>query len=143
MKVLARNKRAGFDFQLFDHFEAGIALTGWEVKGIMAGRVQMVDTHVIIRKGEAWLVNCHITPETNVDPNKKVNPRRSRKLLLHSSELRKLIGKVKQTGLTIVALNMHRNHGKIKVQIALAKGKKLHDKRRALREKDARRGRAP
>ena len=143
MNVLARNKRAGYDYQLFDSYEAGIVLAGWEVKGIMEGRVQMVDSYAILRNGEAWLINCHITPGQNVAPNAQAEPRRSRKLLLRASELRKLIGKVKQTGLTIVALNLHRSHGKIKLQIALGKGKKLYDKRRAMREKEARRGRAP
>ena len=136
MSVLARNKRATFNYQLHDRFEAGLMLEGWEVKGIMAGQASLLDTHVIIRNGEAWLLNCHITPLANVDPNKKYDPLRSRKLLLHAKELNKLIGKVKQTGMAIVVINFHRRHGKIKVDIALGKGKKLHDKRRHLKERE-------
>ena len=139
MTVLTRNRRATYDYQLHEHFEAGMILEGWEVKGIMEGRVSLADCHVTIKAGEAWLVNCHVTPPSNVDPNLGLDPLRSRKLLLNASELLKLGGKVKKTGLTIVVLDLHRSKGKIKASIALAKGKKLHDKRRSVKERELRR----
>ena len=139
MTVLARNRQATHDYQLHERFEAGMSLEGWEVKGIMEGKASLADSHVTIKKGEAWLVNCHVTPPSNVDPNRGGDPRRSRKLLLNASEILKLGGKVKKTGLTIVVLDLHRNQGKIKASIALAKGKKLHDKRRSIKERELRR----
>ena len=159
--ALARNRRATHDYQIHERFEAGLVLEGWEVKGIMAGQAQLVNSHVIIKNSEAWLLNCHIAPQSNVDsknkgkaqPRKKdkadmgarkeksglFDPFRTRKLLLNAKEIRKLAGKVKQGGITIVVLDLHRTRGKIKTTIALAKGKKLHDKRRALKERTIRR----
>ena len=135
MTILALNRKVTHNYQIHERFEAGLVLEGWEVKGIMAGTVQLVDSHVVIKNGEAWLFNCHIKPQANVDAN-KVNPRRSRKLLLHSKELDKLIVKQKQSGIALVVLNLHRTKGKIKAEIATAKGKKLFDKRRHIKERD-------
>lgn len=142
MTSYARNKQASHNYHLHERFEAGIELKGWEVKAIATGKVQLVDTHVIIRRGEAWLINCHVSPGSNVDPARQDDPRRRRRLLLHASEIRKIDGRVKQSGLTVVAVALYRKHGKIKVEISLAKGKKSHDKRQAMRERDWRSNRS-
>lgn len=136
MTAYVRNRRARYNYQIIETYEAGLSLQGWEVKAIVAGEAQLVDTHISIHRGEAWLANCHINPGSNVDPSRAPDPRRRRKLLLNKDEIRKLDGKVKQTGMTIIALAMFRKHGKIKVEIALAKGKKQHDKRQALRDRE-------
>lgn len=136
---LARNRRATHDYQLHERLEAGIVLEGWEVKGIMAGEATLADSRVAFKGSEAWLLNCHINPPPNVDPKLALDPRRSRKLLLNASEIRKFAGKVKLKGLTVVVLDLHRGSGKIKATIALAKGRKLHDKRRAVKERELRR----
>ncbi len=139
--ILANNKRVTRNYQLHERFEAGLVLRGWEVKGILAGQAQLLDSHVRIRRGEAWLVDCHITPQANVRLPDGADERQPRKLLLRGVELRKLIGKFKQTGMTIVVLDLHRKAGHIKANIALARGVKKHDRRERLKERDQRRGR--
>jgi len=130
------NKKARFDYHLEDRFEAGIALEGWEVKSLRAGRVQLVDSYVIIKNSEAFLLGAIITPLQTVSTHYTPEPRRTRKLLLHREELNKLIGAVERKGYTLVALAMYWKRGKCKVEIGLAKGKQAHDKRDSERDRD-------
>ena len=135
-RMIAENRRARHDYQIEETFEAGLILEGWEVKSLRAGRGQIAESHVIIKKGEAWLVGSNITPLLSASTHIKPDPNRSRKLLLNIKELTKLIGAVQRKGYTIVALNLHWTRGNAKVEIALAKGKKQHDKREAEKRKD-------
>ena len=130
------NKKARFDYHLEDRFEAGIALEGWEVKSLRAGRMQLVDSYVIIKNNEAFLLGAIITPLQTVSTHYTPEPRRTRKLLLHREELNKLIGAVERKGYTLVALAMYWKRGKCKVEIGLAKGKQAHDKRDSERDRD-------
>ena len=130
------NKKARFDYHLEDRFEAGIALEGWEGKSLRAGRVQLVDSYVIIKNNEAFLLGAIITPLQTVSTHYTPEPRRTRKLLLHREELNKLIGAVERKGYTLVALAMYWKRGKCKVEIGLAKGKQAHDKRDSERDRD-------
>jgi SsrA-binding protein len=133
------NKKAFHDFFIEERFEAGMALEGWEVKSIRAGRVQLKEAYVIIRNAEIFLFGAHIsalpTASTHVSPD----PLRTRKLLLKAEEIKRLIGKVERSGYTLVPLNLHYQRGRIKCEIGLAKGKKQHDKRDTERERDAER----
>src|SRR6266508_3713615 len=137
-KLIAQNKKARHDYHIEDTYEAGLVLTGTEVKSLRAGRASLVDGYAVIKDGEAWLQNVHI-PEYTEGTWTNHEPRRSRKLLLHRAEILRLIGKTKESGLTLVPLAMYFAEGKVKVEIALARGKKLHDKRQALAEKQAKR----
>ena len=133
------NKKAFHDYFIEERFEAGMALEGWEVKSIRAGRVQLKEAYVIIRNAEIFLFGCHIsalpTASTHVNPD----PLRTRKLLLKAEEIKRLIGKVERAGYTLVPLNLHYQRGRIKCEIGLVKGKKQHDKRDTERERDAKR----
>lgn len=133
---IAQNKKAFFDFFIEDKFEAGVVLEGWEVKAIRDNRVNIKEAYVVIMHGELFLIGCHITPLGAASTHVRPDSIRTRKLLLHSAEIAKLIGKVERSGYTIVPLDMHFSKGKIKVQIGLAKGKKQHDKRNTQKEKD-------
>ena len=135
-RLIAQNKKARFDYQIEEEFEAGIALEGWEVKAVRAGKANVKESHVIIHHGEAWLVGARITPLPEVSTHITPDPTRTRRLLLHKHQLRTLIGKTEQKGFTIVPLDMHWSHGLVKLQIALAKGKRKVDKRRDIKEKD-------
>jgi len=135
-KIIAQNKKARHDFHIEDVYEAGLVLTGTEVKSLRAGRASLVDGFATIRDGEAWLQNVHI-PEYTEGTWTNHEPRRTRKLLLHRQEIERLIGKTKESGLTLVPLALYFKDGKAKVEIALARGKKTHDKRQALAEKQA------
>ena len=130
------NRKAFHDYFVEERYEAGIALEGWEVKAIRAGRAQIGEAYVMVRGAELYLIGAHIsalpTASTHVDPN----PTRTRKLLLHAEEIKRLIGKVEQRGYSLVPLNLHYAKGRIKLEIALAKGKLQHDKREDKREKD-------
>lgn len=134
--LIADNRRARHDYHLEQPIEAGIALEGWEIKSIRAGRVQISESYVIIRGGEAFLLGSHITPLTSASTHIKAVPDRTRKLLLHTKELQKLIGATQRKGYTIVPTNMHWSRGRAKVSIALAKGKKLYDKREDEKRRD-------
>lgn len=134
--TIARNKKAFHDYTILEKFEAGIALKGWEVKSIRAGKVQMVDSHVHIKRGEAWLFNCLITPLLSASTHVVADPSASRKLLLHRREIDKIMGRVEQKGLTCVPLAMYWKGPNVKIEIALAQGKKSHDKRQAEKDKD-------
>ncbi|MHB1292581.1 MAG: SsrA-binding protein SmpB [Sulfuricella sp.] len=133
---IAQNKKAFHDYFIEEKYEAGIALDGWEVKSIRAGRTQLKEAYVIIRGGELYLLGCHISPLPTASTHVNPDPVRTRKLLLHAEEISKLIGKVERAGYTLVPLDMHFVRGRIKLEIGLAKGKKQHDKREAEKEKD-------
>jgi len=134
--TIALNKKARHDYFIEDKFEAGIALQGWEVKSLRAGRAQLTESYVVIKNGEAWLLGAHITPLPTASTHVQADPTRTRKLLLHHNELTKLIGAVERKGYTLVALAMYWKHGLAKLEIGLAKGKKQYDKRADLRAKD-------
>lgn len=130
------NKKARHDFFIEDRLEAGIILQGWEVKSLRAGRVQLVDSYVIIKNGEAWLLGAVITPLPTVSTHYTPDPRRTRKLLLNQQELAKLIGAVERKGYTLIALSLYWKRGLCKLELGLAKGKQAHDKRDSERERD-------
>ncbi|MCQ4271751.1 MULTISPECIES: SsrA-binding protein SmpB [Pseudomonas] len=134
---IAQNKKALHDFFIEQRFEAGLALAGWEVKSLRAGKAQLVDSYVLLKDGEAWLMGCHITPLTTASTHVIADPTRTRKLLLHKRELGKLFGAVQQKGYACVALSLHWKKHLIKCDIALAKGKKEFDKRHTEKERDA------
>ena len=133
---IAQNKKAFHDYFIEEKHEAGLVLEGWEVKAIRDGRVQLKEAYVIIQRGEIYLIGCHITPLGAASTHIRPDSTRTRKLLLHSEEIAKLIGKVERAGYTLVPLDMHYTRGRIKVDIGLAKGKKQYDKREAEKERD-------
>lgn len=136
VQSIARNRRARHDYLILDTFEAGLVLTGTEVKSLREGKANIGDAYGIVRDGEAFLLNMHIAPyESRGYANHE--PDRTRKLLLHRKEIRRLIGAVERQGLTLVPLELYFKNGVAKVALALGKGKKLHDKRDAERERDA------
>ncbi|MFZ4055841.1 MAG: SsrA-binding protein SmpB [Burkholderiaceae bacterium] len=130
------NKKAFFDYFIEERFEAGLALEGWEVKAIRAGRAQIKEAYVVIRKAEIFLIGAHISPLSSTSTHVLADPTRTRKLLLNALEIRKLIGKVDQKGYTLVPVNLHFSKGNVKCEIGLAKGKKQHDKRATEKERD-------
>ena len=138
-KIVSDNRQARFLYEILETYEAGIELKGTEVKSIRQGKVNLRDGYALIRNGEIWLHNVHISPHETAGQAFNHDPRRTRKLLLHGEEIRKLIGKVEQKGLTLVPLNMYLKRGKVKIKLALVKGKKLHDKREDLKRKQEKR----
>ena len=138
-KVVSDNRQARYLYEILETYEAGIELKGTEVKSIRQGKVNLRDGYALIRNEEVWLHNVHISPHETTNQVFNHDPRRTRKLLLHRQEIRKLIGKVEEKGLTLVPLKMYLKRGKVKVNIALGKGKKLHDKREALKRKQTKR----
>ncbi|MBR7839088.1 SsrA-binding protein SmpB [Actinospica durhamensis] len=137
-KVIARNKKARHEYFIEDTYEAGVVLTGTEVKSLREGRASLVDGFAQVRDGEVWMHNVHI-PEYNQGTWNNHAPRRLRKLLLHRSEIQKLIGKSKETGLTLIPLELYFKDGKAKVELGLARGKKDYDKRQTLLERTMKR----
>jgi SsrA-binding protein len=134
-KVIADNRQARYLYEILETYEAGIQLTGTEVKSIRAGKTNLQDGYALIRDNEAWLLNVHIAPYNASGQYFNHEPRRSRKLLLHRDEIRKLIGKTEQQGLTLVPLKMYLKNGWVKISIALGKGKKIHDKRETIKKR--------
>jgi SsrA-binding protein len=134
--TIALNKKARHDFLIEERFEAGLALEGWEVKSARAGKVQLVDAYVIIKKGEAWLIGALISPLLTASTHIHPDPTRTRKLLLHRHELSKLIGAVERKGYALIPLAMYWKNSRVKLEIGLAKGKKEHDKRASDKERD-------
>ncbi|MDP2795843.1 MAG: SsrA-binding protein SmpB [Sulfurisoma sp.] len=130
------NKKAFHDYFIEERFEAGLALQGWEVKAIRAGRVQLKEAYVILKNAEVYLIGCHISPLTTASSHVSPDPVRTRKLLLHAEEIRKLIGKVERAGYALVPLDLHYTKGRIKLAIGLAKGKKEYDKRDTEKQRD-------
>ena len=137
-KTIASNRKAFHDYFLHDRREAGIVLTGTEIKSVRAGRANLRDGYVAIRDGEAWLVNVHIAPYSQGN-RENPDPRRDRKLLLHRREINRLKSAVQEKGLTVVPLRLYLKGNRAKVEIALARGKKLYDKRAAISKKEAQR----
>ncbi|MET7991153.1 SsrA-binding protein SmpB [Amycolatopsis sp. NPDC005232] len=137
-KVIASNRKARHDYSILDTYEAGLVLQGTEVKSLREGKASLADAFATVDDGEVWLRNVHI-PEYTQGTWTNHTPRRTRKLLLHRGEIEKLIGKTKESGLSLVPLSMYFKDGKVKVEIALAKGKKAYDKRQTLAKRDAER----
>jgi SsrA-binding protein len=135
VKIVSDNRQARFLYEILETFEAGIALVGTEVKSIRSGKVNLRDGYGLLRNGEVWLINVHISPYEASGQYFNHDPRRSRKLLLHRKEINKLIGQIEQKGLTLVPLKMYLKGSNVKVTLALGKGKKLHDKRESLKRK--------
>lgn len=141
-KIVAENRRARFEYSIEDKFEAGLVLTGTEVKGLRAGQGTIADSYAEIRGGECWLVNANI-PEFSHGNRFNHEPKRPRKLLLHQREISRLTGAVERQGMTLVPLSIYFNsHGRAKVELALAKGRQAHDKRAAIKERDWKRDKA-
>ena len=134
--AVVQNKKAFHDYFIEEKFEAGIALQGWEVKAIRAGRAQLKESYVIINQGELFLIGSHISPLPTASTHVHPDPTRTRKLLLHAEEIQRLISKVERAGYTLIALNIHYTRGRIKLEIGLAKGKKKHDIRETEKERD-------
>jgi SsrA-binding protein len=136
---IADNKKATFNYHIEERFEAGMVLEGWEVKSVREGKVQLTDGYVVIRNGEVFIIGCQINPlgtaSTHVSPDKI----RTKKLLMHKAEIKRLMGKVDQKGFTLVPLNMHWKAGKVKCEIGLAKGKAEHDKRDTIKDREGKR----
>ncbi|RMG29124.1 MAG: SsrA-binding protein SmpB [Gammaproteobacteria bacterium] len=134
--LIAENRRARFEYAIEDTHEAGLVLEGWEVKSLRAGKVQLVDSYVIVKNGEVWLLGAHITPLPTASTHIQPDPTRTRKLLLHRDEIARLVGAVERRGYTLVPLKLYWKRGRAKLLIGLAKGKKAHDKRAAIKERD-------
>ena len=133
---IVQNKKAFHDYFVEERFEAGMMLEGWEVKSIRAGHVQLKEAYVVVKNAEIYLIGCHVTPLAAASTHIHPDPTRTRKLLLHAEEIRKLIGKVERAGYTLVPLDLHYLRGRVKLEVGLAKGKKQHDKREAEKDKD-------
>ncbi len=133
---IALNKKAFHDFHIDEQFEAGLALMGWEVKSLRAGRVQLKESYVLLRDGEAYLFGAHLAPLPSASTHVDADPTRTRKLLLHRAELNRLIGAVERKGYTLIPLSMYWIRGRAKLKVGLARGKKEHDKRAAAKERD-------
>lgn len=133
---IVQNKKARFDYFVEENYEAGMVLEGWEVKAIRAGRAQINEAHIVIRGAEIFLLNSHIAPLPTASTHIKPDATRTRKLLLKAEQINRLIGKVEQKGFTLIPLDLHYKNGRVKAEIALGRGKKQHDKRDSLKEKD-------
>jgi SsrA-binding protein len=135
-RAIAQNRKARFDFFIEENFEAGLELLGWEVKSLRAGKAQLTESYVILRDNQAWLLGAHITPllsaSTHIDPD----PTRTRRLLLHRSEIDRLTGLVERRGYALVPLDLHWTKGRAKLSVGLARGKKQHDKRASEKDRD-------
>lgn len=133
---IVENKKAFHDYFIEERYEAGIALEGWEVKAIRAGRAQLKEAYVVLKNGEVFLIGAHISPLPTASTHVQPDPTRTRKLLLHAEEIKRLIGKVEQAGYALVPLNLHYAKGRIKAEIGLARGKKQYDKRAVEKERE-------
>jgi len=136
---IAENKKATYNYFFEERHEAGLVLQGWEVKALREGKVQLTDGYVVIKQGEMYLIGCQINPLTTASTHISPDSVRTRKLLLHKADIRRLIGKVEQRGYTLVPLNLHWKSGKVKCEIALGKGKAEHDKRDTIRDREGKR----
>jgi len=133
---IAENRRARFEYHIEERHEAGVVLSGWEIKAIRAGQVQLSDGYVVIKDGELFLIGCRIHPLGTASTHVRPEADRTKKLLMHKDEIRRLIGKVEQKGFTLVPLDLHYKGGRVKAEIALAKGKAEHDKRHDQKKRD-------
>jgi SsrA-binding protein len=136
---IADNKKAFHDYFIEERFEAGMVLEGWEVKSLREGKVQLTDGYVVIRDGELFVIGCQINPLKSASTHINPDSVRTKKLLLHKEQIRRLVGKVEQKGYTLVPLNLHWKAGKVKCEIALAKGKAEHDKRDTIKDREGKR----
>jgi SsrA-binding protein len=136
---IADNKKAAFNYFFEERFEAGIVLEGWEVKSLREGKVQLTDGYVVIRNGELFIIGLQINPLHTASSHVNPDSVRTKKLLMHKEEIKRLIGKVEQKGYTLVPVNLHWKSGRIKCEIALAKGKAEHDKRNVVAEREGKR----
>ncbi|MDM0017052.1 SsrA-binding protein SmpB [Variovorax saccharolyticus] len=136
---IADNKKAAYNYFFEERFEAGMVLEGWEVKSLREGKVQLTDGYVVIRDGELYVIGCQINPLRSASTHVTPDSVRTKKLLLHKEQIRRLIGKVEQKGYTLVPLNLHWKAGKVKCEIALAKGKAEHDKRDTIKDREGKR----
>lgn len=140
--TIAVNKKARHDYFIEQSFESGLVLEGWEVKSLRAGRAQITETYVHLKNGEAWVIGAHISPLNTASTHIKPDPTRTRKLLLNRKELDRMVGAVERKGYTLVALSLYWSKGRAKLEIALAKGKKQHDKRASDKDRDWQRQKA-
>jgi SsrA-binding protein len=136
---IADNKKAAFNYFFEERYEAGMVLEGWEVKAIRDGKVQLTDGYVVIRDGELYLIGCQINPLKTASTHVRPDAVRTKKLLMKKDEIRRLIGKVEQKGYTLVPLNLHWHNGRVKCEIALARGKAEHDKRDTIKDREGKR----
>jgi SsrA-binding protein len=136
---IAENRKASFNYFFEERFEAGIVLQGWEVKALRDGKAQLTDGYVVVREGELFIIGLQINPLKTASTHVTTDPTRLRKLLMHKDEIRRLVGKVEQKGYTLVPLNLHWKAGKVKCEVALAKGKAEHDKRDTIRDREGKR----
>ena len=136
---IANNKKAAYNYFFEERFEAGMVLEGWEVKSLREGKVQLTDGYVVIRNGELFVIGLQINPLGTASTHVNPDTIRTRKLLMHKAEIQRLIGKVEQKGYTLVPLNLHWKAGRVKCEIALAKGKAEHDKRDTIKDRDGKR----
>ncbi|HWI83176.1 SsrA-binding protein SmpB [Ramlibacter sp.] len=136
---IADNKKAAYNYAFEEKFEAGMVLQGWEVKALREGKVQLTDGYVVIKNGELFVIGCQINPLKTASTHVNPDAVRTKKLLMHKDEIRRLIGKVEQKGYTLVPLNLHWKAGKVKCEIALAKGKGEHDKRATIKDREGKR----
>jgi SsrA-binding protein len=133
---IADNRKARFDYFIEDTYEAGLVLEGWEIKSLRAGKAQIGESYILLKNNEAWLFGAHIHPLITASTHTQHDPMRTRKLLLHRYQIDKLMGQVDQKGYTVVALSLYWSKGRVKAEIGLAKGKKLHDKRATEKERE-------
>jgi len=136
-RVIAQNRKAWHDYFIDEKFEAGMVLQGWEVKSLRAGRAQLKEGYVVIDRGEAWLIGAHFSPLSSTSTHVQANPTRPRKLLLHQTELDKLVGAVERKGYALVPLDLHWTRGHAKIAIGLARGKKAYDKREDIKKRES------
>lgn len=141
-KTIALNKKAGHDYFIDERFEAGISLLGWEVKSLRAGKVQIIESYILLKDNEAFLFGALITPLVTASTHVKNDPQRTRKLLLHRHELNRLIGAVERKGFALVPTALYWKNGKVKLEIGIARGKKAHDKRATEKDRDWQRQKA-
>ena len=133
---IVENRKAFHDYFIEERIEAGLSLTGWEVKAIRAGRAHLKEAYVVVKNGELVLIGAHITPLTTASTHVHADPTRTRKLLLHREEINRLVGKVERAGYTLAPLDLHYKNGRVKIEIGLARGKKQHDKRDTIKDRE-------
>ena len=133
---IVENRKAFHDYFIEERFEAGLALEGWEVKAIRAGRANLKEAYVVVRNGEIVLLGAHVSPLTTASTHVPTDPTRTRKLLLHREEINRLVGKVERAGYTLAPLDLHYKNGRVKLEFGLAKGKKQYDKRATIKERE-------
>ena len=133
---IVENRKAFHDYFIEERVEGGLALTGWEVKAIRAGRAHLKEAYVVVKYGELMLIGAHITPLTTASTHVNADPTRTRKLLMHREEIDRLVGKVERAGYTLAPLDLHYRNGRVKIEVGLAKGKKQHDKRDTIKDRE-------